>query len=121
MTLPKNPLYYLAGPMTGLPEQNYPAFDEAKHALEEKGLRIASPHDIQFKEPNGRGSLPWEVYMKAGLKMMLECDGIILLPGWVHSHGARVEFDLATKLNLDVYRYVPGSLIHARPASLELF
>lgn len=119
MTLPKNPLYYLAGPMTGLPEHNYPAFAEAKYELEKMGLRIASPHDVQFNEPNGRGSLPWEYYMKAGLKMMLECDGIIMLPGWVNSHGAKLEFDLACKLSMEVYRYVPASVILERPAKLE--
>lgn len=110
---------YIAGPMTGLPEFNYPAFQEAKEWLEKEGIAVNSPHDIPFVEPNGRGSLPWETYMKAGLKLMMECDAVIFLPGWTGSHGAKIEFDLACKLNMDVFRFVPAVSHRNLPAQLE--
>lgn len=42
----RNLWYYLAGPMTGYPKLNYPAFEKAVALLEEEGIKVASPHTI---------------------------------------------------------------------------
>jgi len=98
---------YLAGPMTGLPEYNFPAFEMACKQLRANGLVINSPHEIAHEEPDGRGSLDYEVYIRAGLKMLLECTGIIMLPGWELSKGCFTELYVATALGLTIFFYDP--------------
>lgn len=89
---------YLAGPMTGYPDYNYPAFDKAARQLRMDGVDVVSPHEL-FK---GETGLPWEHYMREGLKVMLDCDGIALLPGWLDSRGARIETVVANACGLRV-------------------
>lgn len=100
--------WYLAGPMTGLPEFNFPAFEAAKLDLEKIGFDILSPHTIDHGEvPGERGKLPYHVYLRAGFKMLLECRGIIMLPDWTKSRGAVAEFNLAMSLGMDIMQYDP--------------
>lgn len=102
--------WYLAGPMTGLPEYNFPQFAAAKRDLEECGFDILSPHEIDHGEtPETRGSLHYTEYLRAGFKMLLECRGIIMLPNWTKSRGAVAEFNLAVSLDMPVMQYDPGN------------
>lgn len=100
----KGMTYYLAGPMTGYDEYNFPAFDKAKKVLGDHGIDILSPHDIDHGEtPETRGGLNYTVYLRAGFKMLLECHGIILLHGWTASKGAIHELRIANALQYPVY------------------
>lgn len=90
---------YLAGPMTGLPEFNYPAFAEAEQRGTELGFEVHSPH----KNFNEVKTLPYKTYIRADMAMLLKCDGIALLPGWEKSKGARFELHVAQLLDLAVY------------------
>ena len=96
--------YYLAGPMTGIPEFNYPAFSLSKSELEAAGIAVKSPHEIPWPEsPLGSNEELWQSMMKRALNMLLECEGIILMRGWVRSRGALVEFNVAAALKMPVY------------------
>ncbi len=98
--------YYLSGPMSGLPGCNYEAFAEAALALRLSGCEnIVSPHEIRplVAAPT------WEDHMRADLSALLECDTIVLLPGWQSSRGARLELTVATALGFAVACY-QGSL-----------
>lgn len=109
--------WYLAGPMTGLPEHNYPAFAAAKADLESIGFKILSPHEIDFKEtPETRGTKHYSVYLREGFKLLLRCQGIILLPDWTMSRGAMAEFYLAHSLGMAAMQYDPsnGSMVILR-------
>lgn len=86
---------YVAGPMSGLPELNKPAFIAAKERLEARGYEVASPHVLEDEIGNGR---PWEDYMSAAIPMMCAADGLALLPGWQESRGAQIEVELAIDL-----------------------
>lgn len=98
--------YYLAGRMTGMPELNFPTFEKVKIDLEGCGFEIASPHDIDHGEtPDTRGQLPYSTYMKAGIKLLMECDGIIMLDGWTHSRGAMAEFNIAVACGMEPMHY----------------
>lgn len=90
---------YLAGPMTGLPDYNYPAFREAAEKLRERGWKVLSPAENY----NGDTSLPRYMYMRKNIKLLLKAEGIVLLPGWQDSEGAKLEFDIACALDLDIY------------------
>lgn len=98
--------FYLAGPMSGYPDFNFSAFEQACIQLRYYGLTIRSPHEIDHGEtPATRGSLPYETYMQAGLDLLETCKGIILLHGWPQSGGACRELSRAIDLGLPVYFY----------------
>ncbi len=96
---------YLAGPMTGLPDCNYPMFEEVAQTLREDGFEVVSPHELFDEKPEERGSKPRTHYMKAGLAAMLTCDTIVLLPDWQTSIGAREELMTALSAGLVVTRW----------------
>jgi hypothetical protein len=89
---------YVAGPMSGLPWLNQPAFDQATTALREMGYVVISPAEKDREwgqDPDaartGRNSLHMPDVMRWDLQQVLACDGIVLLPGWENSPGSRLE------------------------------
>jgi hypothetical protein len=90
---------YLAGPMTGLPDYNYPAFAEAEVRGTAMGLDIHSPH----KNFNEVKTLPYATYIRADMAMLLNCNAIALLPGWERSRGAKFELHVAQLLGHAVF------------------
>lgn len=84
---------YLAGPMTGLSEFNYPAFNRVAKQLRDFGFYVVNPAELS---PTTDQS--WEYYMKITIAGMVTCDGIFLLNGWEASRGARIEDNLARSL-----------------------
>lgn len=89
---------YIAGPMTGLPDFNYPAFFSAEHQLRDLGLSPINPARCDGRE----GCTSWLDYMRAALRDVAAADGIALLPGWQNSRGAAIEKRLGDDLGLDV-------------------
>lgn len=102
---------YIAGPMTGLPDFNYPAFNAAAARLRALGFEVENP--AENPEPHC-GS--WLGYMRMAIRQISQCDGVVLLPGWQQSKGARIEHQLATNLGLVV---VPESAIQSGPESIN--
>lgn len=88
---------YLSGPMTGLPELNFPAFHAVAKALRDAGEDVVNPAEI-----NPDASLSWEQCMRADIKALCDCDEIFLLPGWEKSKGAHLELHIAHRLGLKV-------------------
>jgi Domain of unknown function (DUF4406) len=88
---------YLSGPMTGLPDNNFPAFHAVAKALREAGEDVVNPAEI-----NPDASLSWEQCMRADIKALCDCDEIFLLPGWEKSKGAHLELHIAHRLGLKV-------------------
>lgn len=91
---------YIAGPMTGLPEFNYPAFFDAAKALAERGIDSINP----AREEGREGCSDWVSFMRASLRDLADCDGIALLPGWQNSRGAAMEYRIGHDLGLPVKR-----------------
>lgn len=89
---------YIAGPMTGLPEFNYPAFFAAEKRLRAGGFDALNPARAEGRE----GCKSWLDYMRAGIRDVADCDGIALLPGWQASRGAALEAHVARSLDLPV-------------------
>lgn len=89
---------YIAGPMTGLPELNYPAFFAAEEQLQAVGYETLNPAP---NKPEGEPS--WLAYMRMSLIQISQADGIALLPNWWSSKGARIEQHLANSLGLPVH------------------
>jgi hypothetical protein len=95
--------WYLAGPMSGLPQFNIPAFDAAAKVLRGLGCKVISPAELDAPEiraqylasPDG-ASLPdtptWGTFLSRDVKIVADqVRGIVLLPGWEKSRGARLE------------------------------
>lgn len=90
---------YIAGPMTGLPDHNFPAFDTAARRLEKAGWEVVNPAD-NF---GGLVNLPRASYLRVDVALLLQCDALALLPGWEDSRGAQLEYLLARELELSIF------------------
>lgn len=89
---------YVTGPMTGLPDMNFPAFNEASDRLRAAGYEVVNPAD------NGAGvdGMTWADYLKQDLLDMIPCDGLAYLDDWQKSKGARLEIGVASTLLMPV-------------------
>lgn len=87
---------YIAGPMTGYDECNFPAFRAAADRLRAAGYEAVNPAE-HF---NGRTDLPRETYLRADVILLAQCDGIAMLPHWQESRGAKLEYLLACELGM---------------------
>ena len=91
---------YIAGPMTGLPGLNYPAFHAAALCLRASGFEVLNPAENPVPPCGGT----WLGYMRLGLAQLVQCDQVAMLPGWHRSRGARIEWLVAKLLGLRVVR-----------------
>ena len=100
-----NTTYYLAGPMSGIEEYNYPAFKAASEELRSFGMTIEPPHENEWPEGSLSEEELWEHMMQLGKNQMERCQAIILLKGWPQSRGARRELKYAMDNDWPVYYY----------------
>jgi hypothetical protein len=88
---------YIAGPMTGHPDFNYPAFHEAAARLRAQGYTVLNPAENPVPACG-----TWQGYMRMALAQLVTCDCVALLPGWIESRGALIERKLAQVLHMRV-------------------
>lgn len=92
---------YLSGPMTGLPEFNYPAFHAAAAALRARGWRVYNPAENNWSP--GVEPFPLRAAFAEYCRFIcLEADAVVVLDGWEKSEGARVEVALAARCEVEV-------------------
>lgn len=94
---------YVAGPMSGIPDFNFPAFHAAADALRAAGYDVVSPAEL-----HDHTDRTWDFYMRSALVAMLACDEVVLLPGWQHSRGARLERQVAEALEMTIHEWQPA-------------
>ena len=88
------PNLYLCGPMTGLPDDNFPAFMAAAKQLRDAGYMVVNPAEGGLYR-----QAPWENHMRFDIvRMMREAHAVATLPGCESSRGAVVEIGLTTGL-----------------------
>lgn len=109
---------YLAGPMSGIAEHNFPAFDAAAEGLRWEGNLVYSPADMSREvgkvgEPTGEICTEDYAYcMRMDLLCILQqCDTVYVLPGWRQSKGARLEILVAQVCGIPVYEYETRELL----------
>lgn len=88
---------YIAGPMTGLKDLNFPAFHAEAARLRALGHEVVNPAEINVDPEKG-----WVECMRADIRELVTCEAIQMLPGWEHSRGARLEHHIATALGLEI-------------------
>lgn len=106
---PHQTTVYLAGPMRGIEEFNFPAFEAAALHLRRQGYQVFSPaeHDLESGfDPKGtldgfnlRAALKWD------LETITSCNCVVVLPGWEHSKGCAAEVATARALGIKVLSY----------------
>lgn len=106
-------ILYMAGQMTDIPDLNWPAFDQAAAEWRADGHTVINPAEMDREmgidstvwetlDERGRNSLMRKVFA-ADFTALCQCDGIVLLPGWEKSRGARVELSIAQLLRMQVF------------------
>lgn len=96
---------YIAGPMTGYPELNFPEFERAATALRAKGCEVISPHEVcPDKE------MAWCDAMKRDIVVLLDCDMIVTLDGWEKSKGASLEVHIGKALDKPVVAFAEHAI-----------
>ena len=138
---------YIAGPMSGLPAFNYPAFfafaKELRLIVLEPGVHLEVVNPAEFPEPHLDAILAspdgdsatlvpltgmtWGDYVTRALKVVADepgLDAIITLPGWEASRGARIETFVGHVRGLKIITYhrtYDGRLsLHEHPRSALL-
>lgn len=110
---------YIAGPMTGLPLFNFPAFDYARDQWRDAGWEVVSPADLtrtlwrerfeaEFDPAStdpaiSAGGDIYRDFLREDLREIVTCDAIALLPGWRASRGVAVELTVARAMKCRVY------------------
>lgn len=124
---------YLAGPMRGYPEFNFPAFHAGAARLRAQGHEVFSPaerdierHVVDISKGNNTGC-ELEAASNHGFSLRdaladdLEyicrhADAIALMPGWHNSKGARAEHATASALGLEVIMLSESDIKEGRNA-----
>jgi hypothetical protein len=88
---------YIAGPMTGIPEMNFPAFHAEAARLRALGYEVVNPAEL-----NPDVAMPWTNCLRLAIPALCGCDAIALLPGWELSSGSHLERYIAQNIGLDV-------------------
>lgn len=118
---------YLSGPMRGIKDFNFPAFDAAAAYLRSHGHEVFNPAEKDREhDPKGKswksatgditaaektGMFDRRKAIRADLDYIIDhADAIALLPGWDQSKGANAELWLARFLDLLEWHLAPYDL-----------
>lgn len=129
---------YLAGPMSGIPQFNFPEFYRVTKLLRERHrLEVVSPAELDAKHgvdkeamasPDGDASklsTTWGDLLARDVKMIADenIDGIVFLPGWQKSRGARLEASVGLLCGAKFYYWIDDGLeeVLALEVAAELF
>lgn len=106
---------YVSGPMTwvGPPTWNHPAFHRCAAELRCAGHQVISPAELDDTSIPDWDKQPWDFYLRRDVKVLCDCDGIVLLPDWEHSKGAALELHVAKTLGMKVFKWINGKLVES--------
>lgn len=126
MTSMSEETVYVAGPMSGLPLFNFPAFTAATASLRAKGLSVISPHELDspaikaaaVASPDGAlvdgkvGGETWGQILARDVQIVADrVNAIAFLPGWQGSRGAKLEATVGILCGHKFYTYNEGDLV----------
>lgn len=112
---------YLAGPMSGIPYFNFPEFQRVAKLLRQARWDVVSPAELDEQdsvEKAGQSTTgqmsdaahSWGHYLSRDVRIIADegIEGIVLLPGWVKSRGARLEASVGLLMGpkFKFYQYI---------------
>lgn len=122
LIVPRPQKVYVAGPMSNVPQMNFPAFDAAAKDLRLRGLEVVSPAELDSPESRAAALTSedgsprdyaegetWGGFLARDVKLIADegIELIVCLPGWERSRGARLETFVARLCGLQIVDY-PG-------------
>lgn len=110
-----NTLVYVAGPYSGDVEANVARAREVGRKLIEAGYSVIVPHLLGY--PGTQDDRWWYA---STLAMMLRCDCVFVVPGWVCSVGARNEVVTMWERNQSVYDTIEPDGVVLSPTGREV-
>jgi hypothetical protein len=102
---------YIAGPMSGHADLNFPAFHAAAKEYRKNGAFVISPAEVNGGDAEIAKSAKmtaeeyhahWVKCMKNDISLLMTCDTIVMLPGWQKSRRAKLEHHIARNLGLTI-------------------
>jgi hypothetical protein len=91
---------YIAGKVTGLPiHETTLKFGEAQMRIIKLGYMPVNPLEVV-----NDWHAPWNIAMRKCIAALMECDIIVTLPDCDTSPGAKLEIELAYKLNIKIFK-----------------
>lgn len=91
---------FVSGPMTGIPDYNFPKFEEVEERLKVQGHDVMSMRIIVMTEFKGDLNRTHAEYMQAALKYLPLSTHLCLLNGWERSDGTKCEVAVALTLGM---------------------
>lgn len=94
---------FIAGPMRGYDNYNFPEFDRLEKILEDNGIECVNPGRIsrKFKEADVNSDMSiYNEMVRQQQEAERTCNAILLLDGWQWSRGARLEVKTAAELGM---------------------
>lgn len=88
---------YISGPMTGLPDLNFPAFNREAARLRSLGFDVVNPAEL-----NPEPGKAYHDCLRTDIKALMTCDAIALLPGAEHSNGSKLERHVANGVGMEI-------------------
>lgn len=122
------PRIYLAGPMSGIRQFNFPAFDLAATVLRKAGYDVVSPAELDspelreiamasetgdMAEMTAKTGETWGDFLARDVKLIADggIEEVWVLPFWWRSRGARLETFVAHLCGLKIRSYRSEQLI----------
>jgi hypothetical protein len=116
---------YLAGPMTGIPQFNFPAFYAGAAALRNAGFDVVSPAEMDKESGVADESMAsatgdikeisqtWGDLLARDVKLLADTgiQGIVFLPDWQRSRGAKLEATVGLLCGFSFYEYKDGTTV----------
>lgn len=107
---------YISGPIARRPlAEARASFESEAKRLTAMGYDSVNPFDVAPHPacscPDATGNAGagdghlWGCYLRGDLAALLDCDVILMLPGWAASHGARLELQVASAVGLQVWMH----------------
>ena len=88
---------YISGPMTGMPDLNFPAFHAEAARMKGLGYEVVNPAEL-----NTDPTMEWSECMRHDLAALLTCDALALIDGWQKSAGAHLEMHVAHRVGMEI-------------------
>ena len=95
---------YLSGPITGMDYQEcVDLFADWEARMVNEGKRVLNPIKLDFYLEDLLERKPSrQEYLRQDLQVLLQCDEILMLPGWSNSKGAQLERRVASECGIKV-------------------